>query len=346
MVRGPHDHSDSALVSVVLAAYQGAPFIAEQLESLNRQTRLPDELVIADDCSSDRTVAIAEQFSRRARFPVKILRRDRHGGTCENFTDGLLAAEGDILLICDQDDRWHPDKVAVMAERMEQHPRALLAFSDAVLVNTSGHQISRSRWRIAAFGPPQWEAMDHDPFGQMLMRQVMSGCTAGIRRELLTALLPFPEGLHPALPTMMYDRWISLVAAAAGSVLIVPERLVDYRIHPGQQIGVPALPLRRLAPHMTLRLGQFVAPAIEKEGRFGYMRVHVEEIRKRLIAGGLDSATSELWLRLADQHLALRSEITSNRSGRLVPAAKEYLRADGYRRFSLGFAAMASDLIR
>lgn len=346
MKRDDDQRRGDPLVSVVLATYQGARFIGEQLDSLNRQTRLPDELIIADDCSSDSTVQVVEAFSRRARFPVRILERDGHVGTCENFTAGLLAAEGDILLICDQDDRWHPEKIAVMAERMGDHPDALLAFSDAVLVNTSGRQISRSRWRIAAFGPAQWEAMDHDPFGQMLMRQVVSGCTAGIRRELLPALLPFPEGLHPALPTMMYDRWISLVAAAAGSVLIIPERLVDYRIHPAQQIGVPALPLRRLAPHATLRLGQFVAPALEKEGRFGYMRVHVEEIRKRLVSTDFDSATSELWLRLADQHLALREHLPSSRAGRSLPVAKEYLRADGYRRFSLGLAAAASDLIR
>jgi hypothetical protein len=188
--------------------------------------------------------------------------------------------------------------------------------------------------------------MERDPFGQMMMRQIVSGCTAAIRKELLPALLPFPSGLHPALPTMMYDRWISLLAAAAGSVLVVPERLVDYRIHPGQQIGIPALSLRRIAPQTTLRVGQFVAPKIEKTGRFAYQQEHVKEIGKRLVAADMDSGDSELWVRLADEHLRTREQLTSSRRGRVRPITRDYLGADGYRRFSLGLAAALSDLTR
>lgn len=336
----------SERLSVVLATYNGEQFLEEQLDSLNAQTRLPDELVVADDRSTDDTLQILRSFERRARFPVRLIERTEHLGTCDTFEEALRSAHGDLLFICDQDDRWHPEKLDVMADRMRRRPDALLAFSDAVLVDANGARLSRSRWRVAGFGPGEWAAMERDPFGQMMTRQIVSGCTAAIRSELLPALLPFPAGLHPALPTMMYDRWISLLAAAAGEVLVVPERLVDYRIHPGQQIGIPALPLRRVAPKTALRLGQFVAPKIEKDGRFAYQIEHLKEIAKRLAVAGLDSATSELWIRLADDHLRTRERLSSSRAKRVRPVVRDYLGADGYRRFSLGAAAALSDVTR
>lgn len=333
-------------LSVVLATFNGARYLDQQLDSLNHQTRLPDELVVVDDASTDQTVAMLHDFSRRARFPVHIIEQPSHVGTCDNFAEGFTSATGDILFICDQDDRWHPDKLAVMADQMRRRPDAVLAFSDAVLVDAHGTRISRSRWRIAGFGPAQVTALERDPLGQMMMRQIVSGCTAAIRRDLLPALLPFPRDLHPALPMMMYDRWISLLAAAAGSILPIPERLVDYRIHEDQQIGIPALQLRRVAPQAALRLGQFVAPKVEKDGRFAYQQEHLKEIAKRLTVAGLESGTSDLWIRLADDHLCTREQLSASRVRRLQPVLRDYLGADGYRRFSLGAAAALSDLTR
>lgn len=333
-------------LSVVLATFNGEAFLEEQLQSLRHQTLLPDELVVVDDASTDRTIEIVRRFERTSPFPVEVVEQPEHVGTCETFEEGFRRARGDILVICDQDDRWHPEKLAVIAGRMHQRPDALLAFSDAVLIDAHGERISRSRWRIAGFGPAQWHAMERDPFGQMMRRQIVSGCTAAIRRELLPALLPFPSGLHPALPTMMYDRWISLLAAAAGPVLTIPERLVDYRIHPGQQIGIPALSLRRLLPQTALRLGQFVAPRVEKAGRYAYQGEHLREISKRLAAAGLDSGDSELRLRLAEEHVRVRETLGSTIRERTGVVLRDYAGADGYRRFSMGLAAALSDIVR
>jgi hypothetical protein len=334
-------------VSVVLATFNGEQFLAEQLESLRAQARLPDELVAVDDCSSDRTVEILRDFARTAPFPVEVVAPKDHAGTCETFGEAMRRASGSILAICDQDDRWAPEKLAVMTERMQRRPEALLAFTDAALVDIQGRPLSRSRWRLAGFGPSQWADMERDPFGQMMKRQIVSGCTAAIRAEMLPALLPFPSGLHPALPMMMYDRWISLMAAAAAPVMTIPERLVEYRIHPAQQIGIPALRLRRMLPHTALRVGQFVAPRIEKAGRFAYQQAHLREIHKRLAASGLDSGASDLRLRLAEDHLRSREALDEESPARrAMPVLREYLDADGYRRFSMGLAAALSDIAR
>lgn len=208
-----------ARLSVVLATFNGEAFVAEQLQSLIDQTRLPDELVVVDDASTDRTVEIVREFARTAPFPVEVVVQPDHVGTCDTFEEGFRRARGDILVICDQDDRWKPEKLAVMADRMQERPEALLAFSDAVLVDVHGERLSRSRWRIAGFGPAQWQAMERDPFGQMMMRQIVSGCTAAIRRELLPALLPFPSGLHVADPIGRPRRHYKRAAAEIDELL-------------------------------------------------------------------------------------------------------------------------------
>lgn len=334
-------------VSVALATFNGEAYLEEQLTTLALQTRLPDELVVFDDASSDRTLEILRSFSRSAPFPVEVIAPGDHVGTCEAFSEAMRRASGSIIAICDQDDCWEPEKLAVMEQRMAGRPEALLAFSDASLIDVHGTPLSRSRWRLAGFGPSQWASMERDVFGEMMKRQIVSGCTAAIRPRILPALLPFPSELHPALPTMMYDRWISLMAAAAAPVITIPERLVRYRIHPRQQIGIPALELRRLFPQTALRLGQFVAPRIEKSGRFAYQLEHLREIHKRLAANGLDSGESDLRLRLAEQHLLVREHLDdSSWRRRAIPVLHQYVNADGYRRFSMGLSSALSDIAR
>src|SRR5690606_16484018 len=105
-------------------------------------------------------------------------------------------------------DRWHPDKIKVCLDAFEPHPDAMLLFSDTRLMDAEGRETDPSRWKLAAFGPKQVAALAEDPFGLIFARQIVAGCATAIRAELVPALLPFPEALHPALPDMIYDRWI------------------------------------------------------------------------------------------------------------------------------------------
>ncbi len=332
--------------SVVVATFDGEQHLPEQLRSLVEQRRPPDEVVVVDDASSDGTMAIVERFAASAPFPVEVVRHDAHRGTSATFAEGLARAAGDVLLYCDQDDRWHPDKVAVVVERMAAQPDALLAFSDSHLVDVDGRQTHRSRWWLAGFGPRQVQALERDPLGLMLARQVVAGCTAAIRRELLPALLPFPEGVHPALGDMVYDRWTSLLAAAAGPVLAIDVPLLDYRIHRAQQIGIPGLPLRRVAPRAVLHLAQLRVSAADTSDRADYHRAHLDEIEKRLTAAGLAGPSALRHLQAARDHLALRASLVGARHRRVRPVTAHLRDRDGYRRFSLGVSTALADLVR
>lgn len=341
----PHRGGRRERVAVILATYNGEEFLPEQLSSLTSQSQLPDEVVIVDDGSTDATPDILRAFRRGAPFPVRLRLRE-HQGTGTTFAESMQETCADILIICDQDDVWMPEKIAVMTEAMASQPDALLAFSDAVLIDSNGRHIGGSRWRVAAFGERQQAAMIDDPLGVLLARQVVSGCTAAIRRALVPLVLPFPTNVHPALGDIMYDRWISLAAAAQGTVLPVPERLVSYRIHDGQQVGIPALKLRRFTPQLALKAGQFLPDRATRLGRFEYHLAHLTEIAKRLEHSDMDSGGSSLRLRLATEHLEQRCQLTSGSRRQLRPVAQHYLEQDGYRRFALGLSSAVSDWTR
>ena len=330
----------------MLATYNGAEFVGEQLASILAMVRAPDEMVIIDDASTDGTPDILRDFVDRAPFEVDLVVRAEHLGTWATFEEGLRRATGDVLVVCDQDDRWHPDKLSILVPRLLAHPSALMAFSDARLIDSYDQLIGRSRWRVAGFSLQQSRAVALDPLGPLFSHQAVSGCTLAIRAELLPAILPFPAVIHPGLPTMMYDRWISLVAAVTAPVVAVPEQLVDYRIHPGQQIGIPALKVRRLAPRAALRAAQFVHGRAEIDRRMGYHLAHFDEIEKRLLVAGMATPESDDRIDSARAHVRFRESLDPHRRARVRAVATELRREDGYRRFSLGIASAMADVTR
>ncbi len=332
--------------SVVVATFNGSRYLREQLISLSRQDRLPDEVVAVDDASTDSTVEILDEFRSTAPFPVVIVERSEHLGTSATFDEAMQRATGDVIFVCDQDDRWHPDKIRVTLEAFERHPDAMLMFSDTRLMDEQGRETDRSRWKLAAFGPQQVSMLERDSFGLIFSRQIVAGCATAVRAELVPALLPFPEALHPALPDMIYDRWISLIGAAAGPVVSVPEPLVDYRIHPAQQIGIPGLRARRRAPRAVLLLAQLRWSRASTQERARYTRAHIDEIEKRLTANGLASPAVIASLQAARRHLLFREGLDPSRRVRLGAIIRHLRDVDGYRRFALGRATALTDLIR
>src|SRR5262245_62398986 len=105
------DRDDPSGVSIVLATFDGERFLEPLLESLAGQTMRPRELLVADDGSTDGTVAIVSDFARRAPFPVSVSRNARRLGFADNFLTLSGSAVGPLIAFCDQDDVWHPTKL-------------------------------------------------------------------------------------------------------------------------------------------------------------------------------------------------------------------------------------------
>ncbi len=222
-------------VSVVLCTYNGARFLGAQWQSLLAQSRLPDEIVVRDDASSDATPELLISLATAAEARGISVRRGRSGrnlGYVANFEAGLREASGEIVLLCDQDDVWHPDKVATLVAPFGQRPGLLLLCSDARRIDTAGAGLPRTLFEVLRVSRNELRRIHAgDGFGVLLRRSLATGATIALRRALLADALPFPPG-------WVHDEWLAVIAAAQGGFDCIERPLIDYRQHPGNQLGM------------------------------------------------------------------------------------------------------------
>src|SRR5271165_270302 len=208
-----------ASVSVCLATWNGAQFLAEQIGTVLPQLGPGDELVVVDDASSDSTMEILERAARESRLAnVRIHQNARNLGAIRTFERALALAKGEIVLLCDQDDRWLPAKVERIRRVFAENTSVTLVHSDAQLMDETGRIYS-----------PSWAAMRPWRPGLLanIARNTFLGCTLAFRRSSLEYCLPFPAG------TPMHDQWIGLLHTIFGKVAYLGEPLVQYRRHSG-----------------------------------------------------------------------------------------------------------------
>ncbi len=133
-------------VSIAMCTYNGARFLSEQLESFAAQTRIPDELVVCDDGSTDDTVSLIASYAKTVGFPVRLIRNSQKLGPAKNFEKAIGLCEGEIIILSDQDDIWLSRKIETLVEAFAKHPKAVYAFSDAELVDEKGRPLGHSLW--------------------------------------------------------------------------------------------------------------------------------------------------------------------------------------------------------
>lgn len=199
-------------ISIAMATYNGAKYILEQLQSFADQTRLPDELIITDDCSTDETETIVREFAKTAPFHVEFHRNEKNLGYGGNFNAALMKTSGDLVFLSDQDDVWFPEKIEHMVAVADRNPQALVVMNDAALTDGELNELGLTKVgqiRSAGFG----------------LQAFMMGCCCGVRRELLNLCLPIPEVIKG------HDDWIAGFADALDGKVVDPRVLQYYRRH-------------------------------------------------------------------------------------------------------------------
>lgn len=118
---------DRMTVSVVIPAYNVERTLARAVRSVLAQTRLPDEIVVVDDASTDATWPLAERLAAEAGVvPVRAMRLPANGGASVARNTGWETATGSLIAFLDADDAWHPRKLEIQAAWMESHPGCAL----------------------------------------------------------------------------------------------------------------------------------------------------------------------------------------------------------------------------
>jgi len=227
--------ADDPPVTIVMAAFNGAAYIREQIQSLQKQTYTNWTLLVRDDNSSDSTVEIVRAMSQ-ADDRIQLV-RDGDGwlGTMRNFGSLLQVAHDSgapYVLFADQDDVWHPQKIErqmnlmACAEANYGAETPQLIHSDLAVVNESLEPIHDSFMDYEGL-----THTPHQPLKTLLVQNFVTGCTSMANRALLDLAAPIPTD------AVLHDWWLALCAATAGRIHYLPETTVRYRQHGQNCVG-------------------------------------------------------------------------------------------------------------
>lgn len=145
-----HAAGGGAGISVVMATFNGARFLDEQLGSVLFQTVQPLEVIVCDDRSDDETVSIVESWMDR--LPLKYYVNESRLGVVRNFQRACsLATEGNYIALCDQDDIWKPDKLEksrIALEKIDDHSSPAMVYTDMEVVDENKKLLNVSFWNV------------------------------------------------------------------------------------------------------------------------------------------------------------------------------------------------------
>lgn len=324
-------------VSVALCTHNGALYLEEQLTSILNQSCPPFEIVLSDDASTDGTVALARRVVGKYQvdnpdslLQLKVIENRLALGVIRNFEQALLACTGDLIALCDQDDIWHPTRLEELSAAFAHRTELLLVHSDAALVAEDGSPLGISLFQaLEVTAAERQEIHSGRGFETLLRRNLVTGATTVVRRELVARSTPFPD-------VWIHDEWMAIIAAATGQFDLIGEQLTDYRQHGGNQIGARKLNLRdkirKLREPREERNMHLVARA----------QVLVEKLE------GLGSAVSSSTLDRARKklvHEQFRQSLPTVRIMRVAPIFGEGMRGR-YAQFSRGRADMVRDILQ
>ncbi|AWL11230.1 hypothetical protein HMF8227_00734 [Saliniradius amylolyticus] len=234
----------NARVVVLLATYNGASYLKEQVDSLLEQT-LSVEVLARDDGSRDATMDILRSYDD------VLLLNDIEG---DDFTPDSPAAtfyqanyvrnfsilceyalkhtDAEYIFFCDQDDVWHPDKVELTVEAIRQVEDSegknfpVVVHTDLTVVDEKLTPLAQSFREFEGLPHP-----DEHGLSRALVQNVATGCAMGFNRRLLSLMTPIPP------EAVVHDFWFYIGAKLAGKTCYLNKALIDYRQHTGNSIG-------------------------------------------------------------------------------------------------------------
>lgn len=224
-------------ISVAMAVYNGEKYIEKQLISVLNQTRLPDEVIICDDGSKDKTVNIIEKFiDKYSLSNWKLYSNKKNVGFSKNFYGSIKKTTGDIIFLCDQDDIWHEDKIKKMEKLFVADKKIKTLVSSFNLINENGMGINiklsnkKSNNNIIKYKVKS--KLEKVSKGTIFLYNISPGCTMAFTKDIKDIYLKNTNC------SCIHDWEISMLAALLGGLYYLDLPLIDYRIHSENAVGL------------------------------------------------------------------------------------------------------------
>lgn len=330
-VSDPASSRRALSVEAVVAVYNGATYLEAQVRSILGQSSPVDRVIVTDDGSDDDSAAIVERVARETGWSDRVVLTRNPGprGVAANVVHGLSLTSAEIIMLADQDDVWHADKVSVIRDAFLGEPATDLVHSDARLIDASGNPLGGSLLQAIGVSARELSAIrSGEALRVLLRRNVVTGATLAMRRAVIDRAGTVPPG-------WIHDEWLAIVAAVSGRVGLLERELIDYRQHGANQIGAEALTFDG-------RIGRLRAPRAERNAR---LLVRAESLAQRLHAAPWADARVRAAADAKLRHERRRSGLPRARIAR-IPGVLDGLRAGSYRDYGNGLADAVRDLVQ
>src|SRR5262245_2754032 len=308
-----------------MPTYNRAPFIGAALESVAKQTRLPLEVLVVDDRSTDDTRARVEASSLGSRVRYHLQPENRGASVARNT--GVEMARGDVIVFLDSDDLLEPHHHASVLEILDRAPEVGLVGCDCVMIGTDGAFLYDETWtsiqtRIKGYPIATGPRSLVDVF---LFSTPFPGLT--VRRDVYRRVGGLEQAVFP-----LDDYDLQLKVAASGSAVHYEHRvLARYRDHGGNESG----------PRRAVRVGEkklfclqralVLHPELRAQG--GRARRRIGEVRRELALsllgrGSFAGGGRELVRSLVEDPRGVRdlARVLTRKLGRVAGAARPRLR--------------------
>jgi glycosyltransferase involved in cell wall biosynthesis len=193
-----------------MATYNGEKYIKEQLDSILFQLTKDDEVIVSDDSSGDNTVEIINSYYDNR---IRIFENQKFKSPIFNFENALKHANGDVIVLADQDDIWQGNKIETIKKYMQEYD---LVLSDADIIDEHGKNLHESFYKLNG---------SRNGLIKNIVKNSYLGCTMAFNRKVLDKSLPFPKDIP------MHDWWIGLIAEMYGKTYFIEDKLISYRRH-------------------------------------------------------------------------------------------------------------------
>lgn len=246
-------------IAIVIPLYNHARYIGEALESVLRQSRRPDRVIVLDDGSKDDSVAVARRYADQG---VEVLTQENQGAhNTINTLVQMAAQDCDWIGILNSDDRYLPGRLAAIMEAAARQPGKAVFCTGLQVMDENGALLPetapRSRWFHGAWSLGEQEGIGlAEWLGQANFVATTSNVLA--RASYLAA--------NPFRPYRFnHDYFFLATAMLEEQLAVVPERLMDYRVHGSNTITTRPDPLIREMVRMHLDLYHHHAVALREQ---------------------------------------------------------------------------------
>lgn len=207
-----------AIISIALATYNGENYIEEQMESILNQSFQDFEIVIRDDCSTDRTFDLLCKIAKKdSRI---ILKRNKHNlGFSKNFKEIVDECRGEYIAFSDQDDIWEARHLEILLSIIGNKD---VACGNSLLVDENNNSIGFTMKDVVGM---KKEIESDKMCWRLFFDNFVQGTAMLVRKELCERYLPVPDSVK------FHDYWLALVASLNNGIVYTPEIILRYRQH-------------------------------------------------------------------------------------------------------------------